>query len=194
MNEIIEREAQQIWQSQPVEGTTMSVEAIRQRATKFERKVSRRNLGESVAAVFVIVCFAYFFATMHDVLFRITWALFMAGMIWVVVQLYRKGTPRTIPADMGSSTSLEFFRTELKRQRDLAVDIWTWYLIPLLPGYVAYNVAHALMFCRPLSLAGLGLLDVFFAATFIGVWQLNVRAARCLQRMIDELPAVENPR
>jgi hypothetical protein len=184
--------AQEIWQSQPSEGMQMSAEAIRKRATKFERKIWRRNLRESVAAVVVIVAFSYFFVTAHDIPYRITWALFIAGMVWVIVQLYRKGKPKTMPADIGSSTCLEFFRSELERQRDLVKDVWTWYLAPMVPGYVALNVAWAVN--RPSKLAVMALLDVCFVVLFIGVWQLNVWAARCLQRSIDQLPSAENPR
>jgi hypothetical protein len=36
------------------------------------------------------------------------------------------------------------------------------------------------------------LLDACVAALFYGVWRMNARAARCLQRTIDELQAAEN--
>lgn len=193
MNESQKSPVQELWQTQPTEGTKMTADAIRLRAGNFERKIARRNLRESVAALLVVAFFCYFFATSHNIPFRITWGLFIAGMIWVVVQLRRKGTPRTMPADLGSSTCLDFFRSELERQRDLVKDVWTWYLVPLLPGYAAYNMAHALTFRRPMGLAGLALLDVFFAVMFVVLWKLNVYAARCLQRTIDELPT-ENPR
>lgn len=191
MNETPNNRAQQIWQSQPVEGTKMSVEAIRLRAGKFERKISRRNLRESIAALGVIIFFAYFIATTHDLLFRIAWAVFVAGMIWLIVQLQLRGAPNRMPAEIGASTCLEFFRSELVRQRDLVKDVWGWYLAPMVPGYLAYNVAHAWTFHRPISWAGLALFDVFSAALFIGVWKLNMHAARCLQRSIDELDAAK---
>lgn len=165
----------------------MSADAIRLRATKFERRISRRNLRESVASIFVIVFFGYFFATTPSILLRITWALFIAGMIWVVIALRVKGTPRTMPAAMGSSSSLEFFRSELERQRDLLKNVFPWYLAPLIPGYLALNIAYAYLFRRPSLWAALGVLDLIFVAVFVGVWWMNQRAARCLQRSIDEL-------
>lgn len=183
---------QEIWQNQPSERVHMSAEAIRKRATKFERRMWRRNLRESIAAAVVIVGFSYFFVTTHEVPYRITWALFIAGMIWVIVQLYRKGAPKSMPADIGRATCLEFFRSELERQRDLIKDVWTWYLAPMVPGYVTLNVAFVVT--RPSKWPALVLMDLFFVAMFIGVWQLNVWGARCLQRTIDELPSTENPR
>jgi len=184
--------AQEIWQSQPSQGMQMSTEAIRKRAAKFERKIVRRNLRESVAAVVVAGLFTYFIVTTHETVFRVTYGLFIAGMIWVMAQLWKKGAPRTMPADIGNSTCLEFLRSELERQRDLIKDVWTWYLAPLVPGYAALNVAMAVT--QPSKLVRLAVLDVFFVALFVGCWQLNLWAARCLQRSIDQLPAADNPR
>ena len=79
----------------------------------------------------------------------------------------------------------------MERQRDVVKNVWRWYLAPLVPGFVVYTVAYALAFRRPASWAGLALLDVIIAAVFFGVWKMNMRAARCLQRKIDELRAVE---
>ena len=189
MSEAPNNQVLQIWQSQPVEGMKMSTEAIRLRAGKFERKISRWYLRETIAALVVIVAFSYFFAKTPQIPLRITWCLFIAGTIWVLVQLVRKGKPKTIPADMGRSNCLEFFRSELERQRDLIKDVWTWYLAPLVPGYVALNVSFA--YPHPIGWVRWVLLDAFFVAVFVGTWKLNQRAARCLQRTIDELNAME---
>ena len=178
---------EQIWQSQPVEGMKMSAEAIRLRATKFERRISRRNLRETIASLFVIVFFAYFFATSPSILLRLTWGLFIAGMVWIVIALRVKGSPNSLPAAMGNSTCLEFFRSELGRQRDLLKNVFPWYLAPLIPGYLALNVAYVYSFHRLNLWAGLALLDVIFVAIFVGVWWMNQKAARCLQRSINDL-------
>jgi uncharacterized membrane protein YqjE len=187
MNDTLNNQAQQIWQSQPVEGMKMSAEAIRVRAGKFERRIWRRNLRESIIGLGVIIWFSYFFATAPQISFRITWGLFIAGMIWIMVSLFLKGSPRSMPADMGSSTCLDFFRSELERQRNLLKSVWLWHLGPLLPAYAALNVASALAFPRAIRWGSLALMNVFFIAVFFGVWKLNQRAARCLQRSIDEL-------
>jgi len=165
----------------------MSTDVIRQRAGKFERTISRRNLREYLTSLLVVILFAYFFVKADNTLFRITWGLFIAGMIWMVVQLHRKGSARGIPAAMGASSCVEFFRAELERQRAVVRNVWPWYLAPLVPGFVAYTVAYALEFPRPLSWAGLALIDALVAALFFWIWKMNARAARCLQRMIDEL-------
>jgi len=180
-------QAQQIWQSQPVEGIRMSADAIRLRAGKFERKIRRRNLRESIASLCVIGSFSYFFATSPGILLRTTWGLFIAGMIWVLVALHTKASPKSMPASaVGASSCLSFFRSELEHQRDVLRNVWPWYLAPLVPGYIALNVAWFYKFphSRWVTFA---LLDVAFVAIFIGVWKLNQHAAKCLQRTIDEL-------
>ena len=144
MNNHPNNPVQEIWQSQPVEGMKVSADVIRLRATKFERKISRRNLRETITSLVVIAFFGYFFATSPGVSLRITWALFIAGMIWIIIALRVKGTPKTMPAAMGNSSSVDFFRSELERQRDLLKNVFPWYLAPLIPGYVALNVEYAL--------------------------------------------------
>ncbi len=192
MNEILEREAQQIWQSQPVEGTQMSVEAIRLRAANFEQRISRKNLREFILCLLVAASFVYFMVTMPELPFRITWGLFIAGMIWIAVRLRRKGRPRTMPEGLGCSTSVDFFRSELERQRDLLKNVWPFHFGPLIPGYVALNVASVWKFHRPPDLAEMALLDVFFVAVFVFAWKMNMRCARSLQRSIDSLPPAGN--
>lgn len=185
---------QQIWQSQPLEGTKMSAEAIRLRAGTFERKIARRNLRETVIAVLVVLFFGYCLVTTPQILLRIAWALFIGGMIWITINLHRRGTPRTMPADMGSSSCLEFFRSELERQRDLIQNVWPWHLAPFIPGYLALNVAYIFGSHRLVLWAGLALLNAVFVASFVGVWKVNQKAARCLQRSIDDLNFAEYAR
>lgn len=168
----------------------MSADVIRLRASKFERKISRRNLRETVAGVLVIGFFAFCFFTAQEIALRITWGLFIAGVIVVLLNLRLQASGKTMPTGMGGVSCVEFFRSELERQRDALKSVWKWYLAPVVPGYVALNVAFALGFGYR-GLGRLALLDLFFVGIFIGVWWLNQRAAHRLQRTIDELSAAE---
>jgi hypothetical protein len=183
---------QQIWQCQPVEGIKMSAEALRQRSGKFERMFRWRNVREYVASLLAAMGFGYFFVTTHAVLFRIAYVLFIAGLGWVVFQLHRKGSARSMPAAMGTSTCLQFFRAELERQRDVVKNVWPWYLAPLVPGFVILTAAYMRALPFPAGLASAVWLDGVVALLFFVVWKMNRRAARRLQRVIDELYAVEN--
>lgn len=192
MNENPANPVQQLWQNQPVEGIQMSADLLRHRAGKFERKIMRRNLREYVSSLAAAAAFGFFFATTRAILFRIAYALFIAGLGWVVFQLHRKGSARTMPADMGTSTSLQFFRAELERQRDAVKNVWSWYLAPLVPGFLLLTAGSLMARPYPYGLISAAIMDGFVAVVFFVVWRMNMRAARCLQRMIDELCAAES--
>jgi hypothetical protein len=190
MNEL-DSPAQKLWQNQPVEGIKMSAEIIRKRADRFERRILWRNIREYVASLAAVALLAYFFATTQGALFRVTFGLFIAGMLWIVVQLHRKGSSKGMPAGLDTLSSLRFYRAELERQREVVRNVWSWYLAPLVPGFVVYTVGYAVAFPHLRRLAGLALLDAIVAALFVVVWKMNMRAARCLERMLDELNTAE---
>jgi hypothetical protein len=191
MNESPNQTMKELWQRQPVEGIPMSLEKIRKRAAKFEKKIMWRNVGEYVGGAIAAVLFASFFVQSHDVLFKVAFALMIAGLGYMAYQLHRKASARSMPADLGTANSLQFHRSELERQRDFISHIWRWYLGPLIPGMVVLTVASALANSSSHGLVRLAISDAIMAFSVILVWRLNVRAARCLQRSIDELYTAE---
>jgi hypothetical protein len=174
----------------------MSVDEIRHRAGKFQKKIYRRNAREYVAGLAAVVFIAFEFWRMPDALTRVGMGLMIAGMLYLIWQLHRKGSARSLPAEMGLASGLDFFRRELERQRDLVGSVWSWYLGPLIPGWVVLMVALARI--NPGHLRHFGLtfaaFNLFAAFAFVFVWKLNQRAARRLQRRIDELNALEGQR
>ena len=103
---------------------------------------------------------------------------------------------RQLSPDISSNAArtpcLEFYRSELERQRDLASNVWTWYLGPFIPGLLLSMIASMLHETHLRHLSAVAFWYAVMAAFFIFVWRLNARAARCLQRMLDELGAVES--
>jgi len=192
MNEL-QNPVQKLWQDQPVEGIKMSVEEIRNRASKFERRIRRVNQREIIGCIIGSGLFGYFMIGAKSELFRIAYGLFIAAMLWMVVQLRRKSRVNSLPASMGAASSLQFFRAELERHRDVVKNVWPWYLAPLVPGYVMLTVAYLAYFPQRVRWIGAGIFDVFIVFLFIGIWKMNVRAARCLQKKIEELNAAEEP-
>ncbi len=182
---------QNIWQNQPVEGIQMSMDEIRKRAGKFERKIIWRNVREYVSSLIAVVLFAGFFLRAHDPIARGAYVLFIAGLLWVMVQLHRKGSATSLPSSLGTSASLQYFRTELERQRDAVQSVWSWYLAPLVPGFIVLSIGYARSMPYPKGLLSAASLDAAVALLFFGIWRLNQRAGRCLQRKIDELSAAE---
>jgi hypothetical protein len=183
--------AQNIWQNQPVEGIRMSIDEIRNRAGKFERTIRWRNAREYVGSLIAAALFGYFFYGTHVWVFRIAYVLFIAGLAWIVVQLRRKGAAKSLPAEMGASPALQYFRAELERQREVVKNVWPWYLAPLVPGFVVLTVGYVRSVPFPKGVVAALIMDTLVTALFFAVWKMNERAARCLQRKIDELHAAE---
>jgi Flp pilus assembly protein TadB len=190
-NETPKDRMQDIWLCQPVEGIKMSVEEIRGRAGKFEKKIMWRNVREYGAGAIAAILLGFSFASTHNLLDRAAFALLIIGMAYALHQLHRKGQSRSMPDQMGTASSLEFYRGELERQRELVSNVWPWYLGPFVPGLVLSAIASVTRNPQPLHIAALALWYGLIAVFFIFVWRLNVRAARCLQRMIDDLRRAE---
>jgi Flp pilus assembly protein TadB len=187
-NEINPDDPRSLWQSQEGDHVTITLDEIRHRATRFERRVWWRNFREYAAGALVI---GFFTAQLW---FLQGWRLvppilLIAAAVYVMIQLHRRGSARSIPPDADARTSLELHRMELERQRDALRTVWHWYLLPPVPGLVAATVV--------VSAAGHGInagmigFVVLIVLVFVGVWALNQWAARKLERKIQELKALE---
>lgn len=188
---VVENPVQKLWQDQPVEGIKMSVEEIRRCAGKFESRIRRRNIREYVASLIAVGLFVYFLLSSHDWLSRATYLLFIAAMLWIVIALHRKGSATTMPGGVDTRTGLRLYRAELERQYQVVKDVWWWYLAPLVPGFVVYTIGHAIQAPKPAAWAGLAFMDLVVAGMFVWIWRMNQKAARCLERMIQELKTAE---
>ena len=174
-----------LWQDQPAEEVSMTLDDIRARARKMERTVNRRNLREYAAALFVVVALGVITWREANVVVIAGSVLVVLGTLYVVYHIHKWGTARSMPADLAVTDCLEFHRAELVRQRDLLRSVWTWYLLPLVPGVGVMIVGRAIE--RPdRRLLSLGA-AVFVAGTFFGIGKLNEHVARKLQRKIDGL-------
>jgi len=184
-----DREMRELWQSQKTEGVRMSVEQIRLSAGKFQRRIEWRNAREYAAALVVVAFFGFQFIRTGDALTRLGFGLIIAGVCYVIWQLHARGSGRPLPEDMGLASSIEFQRHELKRQRDLLRSVWNWYLGPVIPGLAVLIAAFART--NPGHLKHFELILTTYvlviAGAFVGIAKLNERAARRLQRRIDEL-------
>jgi hypothetical protein len=182
-----------VWQGQRVEGIPMSIDEIRVKAQKFQRKIGRRNLREYLAGLIVVIFFGYSLWRNPDTVTRVGFVLIIAAIFYVMYQLHHRGSARGPAAGMGSASWLEFHRRELERQRDLVRSVWSWYLGPMIPGWVILMVGMARTNPGHLRRPGLSLavFNLVAALVFLWIGRLNHRAARRLQRQIDELDALQ---
>lgn len=176
-----------LWQGQEVEIVTLTVAEVRRRAARFERRIHWRNVREYAAGALVVAFWTVQLWRAHG--WRLTPAvLTILGTIYVMLQLHRRASARSLPADVGIRGSIEFHRVELERQRDALHSVWHWYLLPFVPGFAAVLVETGIDRGINTWLIGVG---VVFVLLFVGIWALNERAARRLDRKIQELKAME---
>jgi hypothetical protein len=167
----------------------MSIAEVHAKASAFQSKIFWRNIREYAAAAIVVLFFGYRFACTADTFIRAGMALIIAGTCYLVWQLHVRGSSSELPSEAGLSSFIDFQRRQLIRQRDMLAHLWSWYLGPLVPGLVVLMVAIGRLNPRHLPYVWLmtALNLGIVLAVFLGVAWLNKRAARSLQRQIDEL-------
>lgn len=189
-----EPDLKDLWQSQETQEASMSIEQIRARATKFQRRVRLRNLIEYLAVPLVVAGYARIAWQAAEPMTQVGAAMVMLGALVIAWQLNRRAGARRTPAASAAALT-EFHRAELIRQRDALSSVWLWYVGPVTPGLAVILASwwlhpsippgHDLAWVRTQWLIMLGVV----AAVFATVLWLNTRGARRLQRQIEELDA-----
>jgi len=187
-----------LWQKDPDNSPRFTPDELQNRMSRYERSIRRRNLREYLAAGFVAGIFAYYCWIFPTLLLRIGCGLIIIGTAYVVYQLHRRASARPMPADMGLRNCVDFQRAELVRQRDALNAVWTWYLLPFLPGMAVFLIglfyftmqlteAAGRHFHMGAAVAGFGLVAGCIALVFLAIWRLNRSVAKKLQKEIDDL-------
>jgi hypothetical protein len=176
-----------LWQNREVEPMTITVEEIRRRASRFERRIQWRNIREYAAGALVLAFLARRLSLDHGLRVVPGW-LIAAGTIYVMIQIHLRGAARATPQDAGIWASLEFHRLELERQRDALRSVWRWYLLPFVPGFAASLIVAGVDKGFGMRLGVFGIMMVLL---LVAVWRLNVWAARRLDRQIEEIKQME---
>jgi hypothetical protein len=117
-----------------------------------------------------------------DLLIRIGDVLAAAGIAFVVYYLH---TRSWIPAAAGDQACLEFYRSELVRQRDLLRGVWWWYLLPFVPGMLVITIGRVA--AEPALAPGAAIGTLIALLLFLGIGKLNDLAAKKIQQDIDAL-------
>ena len=187
-----------LWQQGSGEPPRFTPDDLRRRLTRFERTIRLRNLREYIAAAFVTGVFFWYSFVFPTLLLRIACGLLIAGTAYVAYQLHRRAASVSVPADLGLQNCLVFQRSEFERQRNALNTVWSWYLLPFLPGMALFIIglfqftkrmieAAGKPFHTGAAVAGFSIVAAGIAIVFIAIWLLNRRAAKKLQVHIDEL-------
>ena len=173
-----------------MESVPISLAELRRRAQGMQTSVLRRNLREYAGSTFIIAAFGYYLWRFPTPLTSAGSVLSILGALYVMYQITQRGSARIPPADMTAHTCLDFYRRELERQRDLLRTVWSWYLLPLIPGPVLFLAGLTLEHLAGRWLPAAALM-VVGAIGFLGIGWMNRSAARGLERQIDALRAMQ---
>ena len=177
-----------IWQNQPTERSTVTLEKIRQRARELHAK-TRRELFTNIAITALVVAVSGpGMVRAHDAGVRFAFAL---AIVWALAGQYflHRGMWTTIlPGDAGLSTGIEFYRRELQRRSSLFRRVLQWSFGPLVVAVGAF----ILMLTGIAKSSGLSANKVLPFSTVFAVWIVaffvfRSRNRRVLQREIEEL-------
>jgi hypothetical protein len=167
------------WQSGPVEKFALKDEEMHARLSKLQRRIKWRNIVEYAAGLIVLIVFTSYTIHLESVWMKIGSALSIMATVFVLTNLHFRAGLRSSPVEFESRS---FYISELERQRDALKSVWLWYLLPFAPGAILFRVGVHLgdLQARPY------LADAFVALIAVFVIWLNRKAARRLQRNIDE--------
>jgi hypothetical protein len=183
-----------IWQDQPTEAPTMTLEAIRQKASEYRSK-TRRALLTSIVMVLIVIVISVF--GIHHTsnagirllfVFAIAWALTGQGL------LHRGMWSENLSADATFSTGLEFYRREVERQQNLVRRILAWSFGPIVLSICTFIVTFfeitrgGSLRMRAVSVMPFTILFVIWIILF---FVFRSRGQRKLQQEIDELSYIE---
>jgi len=173
-----------LWQKQAGEEQVMPLDEIRTKAERLDTTTRRWRVLTAVLFILVVIWEGWQVWIQEVMLERAGDLLTIAAFVYIAYR-FRKHRQAASPVVLGRTSSVDFYRTELVRQRDLSKDSWG-YLLPFVPGVA-------------LALLGRGLADrptsqtiaivTFGIALFLGVAWWNAHTARKVQNELDALDA-----
>jgi hypothetical protein len=182
-----------LWAGQPAHAAAITLDDVKKKAPYFQSAIRRRNITEYAASILVIGVFGAMAILFPEPVVQAGAALVDAGTLYVVWQLWRQARSASSEKIDAAVSLLDFHRAELARQRAALATVWSWYLLPFVPGILVFLAGVAFTPANPAPLpaklvvffGGLILVGVLFGA--IG-W-LNARAVRQLDAEIAALEA-----
>lgn len=182
-----------LWRAQSTEVPAMSVSYVRHRTGELHRAFRIRNLLEQGSSLVALAgCLIVIVMAPHPWI-KSAAALLLIGGAYAQVQWRRRtASLRSVPSE-SSASSLEFYKRELERKRDVHLTLWRWYLLPMAPGVIAMLTWN--FFVDPQTKgtsapwAVLGMLTIWIVFSVI---YERYKAAQC-QREIDALSGLTEP-
>jgi hypothetical protein len=178
----------QIWQHQPTEQSTMTLEKIQTKVRELNARTRQDLIKAIVSPVLVAVISCLAFAAMHNQAQRWVLAFAFAWSLAGQRALHRGMRLATLPGDAAMTTALDYYRREVERRRALYRRGLLWSFGPIVLALAAFCIP----FTRnpellPNALPFMALVVFWIVAFFI----LRMRIQKDLQHEIDDLKNIE---
>ena len=160
----------------------MSIDEIRQRARRFDQRIWRNNVLAALLVVVIVGVELWQISIETRLLERVGDALTIAAFVYLAYWYRRYTLMQRAPAGPAVTQSVDFYREQLARHRDMSSHPWG-YLLAFVPGVTLSLFCKALDRSPEHNVA----IAVFAFALFAGTAWWHRRSARLLQREIDEL-------
>ena len=155
--------------------------------------IARRDRSVYVSAAIIGSSWLYATWFMRDLRLASVTGLFLAA--WVTWQMYRRSGAR-LPSAPVDLPCLAFQRSLLERERDLAVSLPKWYLLPVAVGQgaIVASLATSPRFTTSQFYPeGLVLFVVTAGVALVVIWRRYQGQARAMQRELEAIDAAAGP-
>lgn len=173
---------QRLWHEQPRSEPGISIDVVRRKSHQLEHKVRRQNVFTAALFAVLIAVEGWQVWRHPELLERVGDLLTIAAFIAAAWQFRAAVGVDAMPAGLGRTASVDFYRTQLARRRDLERHPWR-YLVLFIPGVTLSLFGRVVdrPFLENLAIALVGV------ALFLVVAWVHRHSARRLQHEISEL-------
>jgi hypothetical protein len=186
-----------IWQSQALEVPRLSIEYVRHQAEKLNadlRRESRMGYSAMVLCALSVVYVLWKSLAMQGglaVVLRVAVVLLVCGASYVVAQIPRRSRMLGV-RDAFVMQSLDQYRHELQRRRDLYWTSRQWSVWPLVPGAILVFVGGLIYDERPNKLLRYTFVAIFAVGwTALALWHYK-RKGDSFQRELEALDSMKS--
>jgi len=171
----------------------MSADELRRNAQRHQRKARFETIYSIIIGIILFVFFALTCAKAHEMAPRIGLGLLSLWCLYFAYHAYKWLWPGRVATHTTLNTTLESYRSQLKKRRDYSRHIWRRSGLPFCLLGLALIVVPELI--KSLAAPRL-LLNVAPVLTLLGLWFVvflfqRRRNRRKLQQEIDELAVFE---
>jgi hypothetical protein len=183
-------DSRDIWQADGSAAGRPTADEVRTRVEQLTRATRRRNFGAFAVSAVVLACCVWWFLWLDDPLARIGSILIVVGVGTIVFQVranqISERTAVLRASRMGETTSVDFLRADLERQRDFhrGRQLWTRLLL-FAPGALVFFAGFAR--AHPEVAGTIRLVACAAVILLLAAVPVNLWLAHGYQRQIDQL-------